>query len=48
MLQCSNGVISMGHSLKGTLELNGRSLDFSNEIGYIETDQGRSFPSAYL
>lgn len=47
-MQCSHGVISMGHSLKGTLELNGERLDFTDGIGYIETDRGRSFPSAYL
>lgn len=47
-MQCSHGVVSMGHSLSGALELNGDCLDFSNGIGYIETDRGRSFPSAYL
>lgn len=47
-MQCSHGVISMGHSLSGTLELNGERLDFSDGIGYIETDRGRSFPSKYL
>lgn len=47
-MQCSHGVISMGHSLKGMLELNGEQLDFSDGMGYIETDRGRSFPSAYL
>ena len=47
-MQCSHGVISMGHSLSGALELNGKRLDFSNGIGYIETDRGRSFPNAYL
>ncbi len=47
-MQCSHGVISMGHSLEGTLELNGENLDFSNGIGYIETDRGRSFPRTYL
>ena len=47
-MQCSHGVISMGHSLSGTLDLNGERIDFSNGIGYIETDRGRSFPSAYL
>ena len=47
-MQCSHGIISMGHSLSGTLELNGEQIDFSNGIGYIETDRGRSFPSAYL
>ena len=47
-MQCSHSIISMGHSLKGTLELNGEQINFSNGIGYIETDRGRSFPSAYL
>ena len=47
-MQCSHGVISMGHSLSGTLELNGERLDFSDGIGYIETDRGRSFPNRYL
>ena len=47
-MQCSHGVISMGHSLSGTLELNGERLDFSDGIGYIETDRGRSFPTKYL
>lgn len=47
-MQCSHGVVSMGHSLKGALELNGEWIDFSDGIGYIETDRGRSFPDAYL
>ena len=47
-MQCSHGIISMGHSLSGTLELNGKRLDFSDGIGYIETDRGRSFPTKYL
>lgn len=47
-MQCAHGVISMGHSLSGTLELNGERLDFSDGIGYIETDRGHSFPSKYL
>ena len=47
-MQCSHGVISMGHSLEGALELNGKHLDFSDGVGYIETDRGRSFPSACL
>ena len=47
-MQCSHGVISMGHSLKGFLNLNGEIIDFTGGTGYIETDRGRSFPSAYL
>lgn len=47
-MECSHGVISMGHSLAGTLILNGKQMDFSDGTGYIETDRGRSFPKAYL
>lgn len=47
-MQCSHGVISMGHSLTGQLTLNGEVIDFTGGRGYIETDRGRSFPEAYL
>lgn len=47
-MQCSHGVISMGHRLEGALNLNGEILNFSDGTGYIETDRGRSFPSSYL
>lgn len=47
-MECSHGVFSMGHTLAGSLTLNGENLDFSGGTGYIESDRGRSFPSAYL
>lgn len=47
-MECAHGVISMGHALEGSLHLNGAALDFSDGLGYIETDRGRSFPGAYL
>lgn len=47
-MECAHGVISMSHSLDGELILNGKIFDFSDGMGYIETDRGRSFPSAYL
>lgn len=47
-MECAHGVISMGHPLEGGLTLNGKTLDFSGGTGYVETDRGRSFPSAYL
>ena len=47
-LECTHGVVSMGHRLDGTLTLNGKTLDFSGGLGYIETDRGRSFPDKYL
>lgn len=47
-MECTHCVISMGHSLHGKLELNGRILDLDGGTGYIESDRGRSFPNAYL
>ena len=47
-LECTHGVVSMGHCLEGTLTLNRETLDFSGGYGYIETDRGRSFPDKYL
>jgi len=47
-MECTHGVISMGHSLEGALVLNGEPMDFSGGTGYVETDRGRSFPRAYL
>lgn len=47
-MQCAHGVISMRHTLKGELLLNDVRYDFSEGTGYIESDRGSSFPSAYL
>lgn len=47
-MECAHGVISMRHFLRGTLTLNGELHDFTGGTGYIETDRGRAFPSAYL
>lgn len=47
-MECAHGVVSMAHSLCGQVMLNGETLDFDGGMGYIETDRGRSFPSAYL
>ena len=47
-LECTHGVVSMGHHLDGTLTLNRKTMDFSGGLGYIETDRGRSIPDKYL
>lgn len=47
-LQCNHGVLSMSHTLKGTLDINGTEVDFSGGTGYIEKDWGTSFPQSYL
>ena len=47
-MECYHGILSMAHSLSGTLLWNEQSLDFSEGIGYLEKDWGTSFPAAYL
>jgi tocopherol cyclase len=47
-MECYHGVVSLDHSLSGTLEYNGRTISFEGGRGYIEKDWGRSFPSAYV
>ena len=47
-LECRHRVYSMAHSVEGRLEWNGRIFSFSPGRGYIEGDQGRSFPKRYV
>lgn len=47
-MECRHGIISMAHSLSGTLTVDGTSQVFDGGIGYIETDCGTSFPRSYL
>lgn len=47
-MECYHGIVSMDHAVEGTLEIRGRSVDFSGGRGYIEKDWGHSFPSAYF
>lgn len=47
-MQCNHGVLSLTHSLSGTLDINGTIVDFTGGTGYVEKDWGYSFPSSYL
>jgi len=46
-MECRHSVLSMSHSLYGSVALNGKLLDFTGGTGYIEGDRGVSFPSKY-
>ena len=46
-LECRHTVISLGHSLRGRITLNGESFCLDGGTGYIEGDRGRSFPKRY-
>lgn len=47
-MECYHGILSMKHSLQGSLTWNGQVIDFSGGTGYIEKDWGTSFPKAYI
>ena len=47
-MQCYHGVVSLDHSLGGTLAVDGQEIDFTQGRGYIEKDWGRSFPKAWV
>lgn len=47
-MECYHGVVSLDHSLSGTLTVNRREIDFTGGRGYIEKDWGRSFPEAWI
>ena len=47
-MECYYQVSSFKHKIKGSLQINGKNIDFNNGIGYIEKNWGRSFPSSWI
>lgn len=47
-MECRHGVISMRHSLCGSLNIEGKKINFDGGVGYIEKDSGCSFPKKYV
>ena len=47
-MQCNHGVLSLAHSVKGTLKFNDEEYTFDRAFGYIEKDWGRSFPKSWI
>jgi tocopherol cyclase len=48
-LQTYHGIVSMDHTIQGEMEINNRTVTFSEKSkGYTEKDWGRSFPSAWI
>jgi hypothetical protein len=48
MMECYHGIVSFGHSLSGSLSLDGDALAFDGGLGYLEKDWGQAFPSSYI
>lgn len=47
-METYHGVVSLDHTLHGTLVANGQPLTFDRGRGYIEKDWGAAFPSGYV
>lgn len=47
-MECSHGVISMNHAVRGSLLINGKQMDLTYGKGYIEKDWGSAFPREYV
>jgi tocopherol cyclase len=47
-MECYHAIIHLYHTLHGTIELDGETMDFKGGTGYIEKDYGHSFPRTYL
>lgn len=47
-MECSHSIISMSHSLYGSVILNGETYCLDKGKGFIESDKGSSFPSSYF
>jgi len=47
-MECYHGVVSMIHSLTGSMEVNGSKVSFDGGKGYIEKDWGRSMPTDWI
>ncbi|WP_051258517.1 tocopherol cyclase family protein [Atopococcus tabaci] len=47
-MECYHGVISMTHTLQGSLSIDGQEVDFTGGKGYLEKDWGTSFPQKYI
>lgn len=47
-MECFHGIVSFGHGLSGTLDVEGAPTSFDGGRGYIEKDWGKAFPSGYV
>jgi hypothetical protein len=47
-MECFHGIVSFGHSLSGSIAVEGKVTDFTAGRGYIEKDWGQAFPAGYV
>ena len=47
-MECKHKVYSMKHTVNGYIRLNDQKIVFQNDLGYMEGDNGTSFPEKYI
>lgn len=47
-MECYHGVVSLDHTIAGTLRFGEQPIEFTKGRGYIEKDWGQSFPDAWI
>ena len=47
-MECYHGVVSLNHTISGSLNINGKAVNFDGGHGYIEKDWGISFPRGWI
>lgn len=47
-MQCCHGVLSLWHSVTGSVRFDDKQLIFNNADGYVEKDWGEEFPQSWI
>ena len=47
-MECNHGVVSIHHTIEGSVCMNGGDINFNGGSGYTEKDWGKSFPEAWI
>jgi hypothetical protein len=47
-MECNHGLVSLDHSVDGSIEVDGREIVIDDGRGYIEKDWGRSMPESWV
>ncbi|MGE4483898.1 MAG: tocopherol cyclase family protein [Oscillospiraceae bacterium] len=47
-MECRHSLLSLSHTVDGSLRIDGEETEFRGGAGYMEGDRGRSFPKRYI
>ncbi len=47
-MECNHAILSMQNKVEGFMKVNHHTINFENDVGYIEKDWGCSFPKSYI